>query len=208
MKRKFIEQSVVVASHNRGKVVEISKLLVPYKINTISAKELNLPEPKENGHTFIENAEIKARAASTGSGLAALADDSGLVIPVLGGNPGIFSSRWASNSNGPLNDFATAIHKIKHAIEKTGEDPERQEASFVCALSLCWPDGVIVSYDGIINGSLTFPPRGNKGFGYDPIFIPKNHQSTFGEMNQTKKHQISHRAAAFEKLVGHFVVEP
>jgi XTP/dITP diphosphohydrolase len=203
MKRKFIEQSMVVASHNRGKVVEISKLLVPYKINTISAKELDLPEPEENGHTFVENAEIKARAASTGSGLAALADDSGLVIPVLGGDPGIFSARWALSSNGSFSDFGLAARKIKRAIKKTGLAPEKQEASFVCALSLCWPDGVVVSFEGIINGSLTFPPRGNKGFGYDPIFIPKNHQLTFGEMNQTKKHQISHRARAFKQLIGH-----
>ena len=203
MKRKFTEQSIVIASHNRGKVVEISKLLVPYKINTISAKELDLPEPEENGHTFIENAEIKARSASSRSGLAALADDSGLVVPVLGGDPGILSARWALSSSGTFSDFTLAIHKINRAIKKIGLTPENQEASFVCALSLCWPDGVVISFEGIINGSLTFPPRGNKGFGYDPIFIPKNHQLTFGEMNQVKKHQISHRAQAFEQLIGH-----
>jgi XTP/dITP diphosphohydrolase len=202
MKRKFIEPSAVIASHNPGKVSEISKLLVPYNITTLSAKELRLPEPEENGQTFIENAEIKARTASTGSGLPALADDSGLVIPVLDGSPGIFSARWALEPNGKSN-FTRAIKKIKRAIKKTGGASEGQKASLVCALSLCWPDGVIVSFEGIIQGSLVFPPRGNKGFGYDPIFIPENRQLTFGEMDQIEKHQISHRANAFKKLIEH-----
>jgi XTP/dITP diphosphohydrolase len=203
MKRKFVEQRLVIASHNLGKVNEISKLLAPYKITTIPAGTLGLPEPEENGQTFVENAEIKALSASTRSSLPALADDSGLVIPVLNGDPGIFSARWALEPNGKSGNFMKAIKKIKRAIEKTGATYDGQKASLVCALSLCWPDGVVVSFEGVIYGSLTFPPRGDKGFGYDPIFIPKNRQLTFGEMNQTEKHQISHRADAFKKLIGH-----
>jgi XTP/dITP diphosphohydrolase len=203
MKRKLIERTAVIASHNLGKVAEISKLLIPYEITTISAGELGLPEPEENGHTFIENAEIKASAASTGSGLPALADDSGLVIPILGGDPGIFSARWALAPNSKKGDFTKAIKRIERAIKKTSAACEGQKASFVCALSLCWPDGVIISFEGVIYGSLTFPPRGNKGFGYDPIFIPENRQLTFGEMDQMEKHQISHRAHAFTKLIEH-----
>ena len=203
MKRKFVERHAVIASHNLGKINEISKLLVPYNITTVSAKELGFPEPEETGQTFIENAEIKARAASTGSGLPALADDSGLVIPILGGDPGIFSARWALEPNGKSSSFTEAGKKIKRAIKKTGAASEGQKASLVCALSLCWPDGVILSFEGIIHGSLTFPPRGNKGFGYDPNFIPENRQLTFGEMDQIEKHQISHRANAFKKLIEH-----
>jgi XTP/dITP diphosphohydrolase len=203
MKRKFVERRVVIASHNRGKVDEISKLLVPYNITTLSAKELGLPEPEENGQTFIENAEIKARAASMGAALPALADDSGLVIPILGGDPGIFSARWALEPDGKSSDFTKAIRKIKHAIKKAGVAPEGQKASLVCALSLCWPDGIVVSFEGVIHGSLAFPPRGNKGFGYDPIFIPENRKLTFSEMDQIEKHQISHRSKAFKKFIEH-----
>ena len=203
MERKFIERSILIASHNLGKVNEISKLLVPYKVTTVSARELGLPEPEETGQTFIENAKIKALAASTGSGLPALADDSGLVIPILNGDPGIFSARWALQPDGKNSNFTDAIKKIKRAIKKTGANAGGQEASFVCALSLCWPDGVIVSFKGVIRGSLAFPPQGNKGFGYDPIFIPEKRQLTFGEMDQVEKHQISHRAIAFKKLIEH-----
>nr|HIL77238.1 RdgB/HAM1 family non-canonical purine NTP pyrophosphatase [Rhodospirillales bacterium] len=202
MTQKFIENSVVSASHNLGKVSEISKLLVPLGITTISARELGLAEPDENGQTFIENAEIKALAAAKGSGLPALADDSGLVIPILGGDPGIYSARWALDPNGKGGSFTSAVKKIKHSIEKMGATSEGQKASFACALSLCWPDEVIISFEGFVHGSLTFPPRGNKGFGYDPIFIPENHQLTFGEMDPIEKHQISHRAQAFKKLIG------
>ena len=202
MTRKFIENSAVIASHNPGKVHEISKLLVPHGIATISAGELCLPEPEENGQTFIENAEIKALAAAKESGLPALADDSGLVIPILGGDPGIYSARWTLDSNGKSGNFASAIKKIQRSIQKIGATSEGQKAYFACALSLCWPDEVIISFEGFVHGSLTFPPRGNKGFGYDPIFIPKNHQLTFGEMDPIKKHQISHRAEAFKKLIG------
>jgi XTP/dITP diphosphohydrolase len=203
MKRKFVERHAVIASHNLGKIDEIRELLIPYNITTISAKELNFPEPEETGQTFVENAEIKARAASTGSGLPALADDSGLVIPILGGDPGIFSARWALEPDGKSSNFTKAIRKIKHAIKKAGVAPEGQKASLVCALSLCWPDGIVVSFEGVIQGSLAFPPRGNKGFGYDPIFIPENRKLTFSEMDQIEKHQISHRSKAFKKFIEH-----
>ena len=203
MKRKFIERTLIIASHNFGKVEEIGKLLVPYKVRTLSARELSLPEPEENGQTFIENAEIKARSASEGSGFPALADDSGLRIPVLGGDPGIFSARWALSTSGKSNDFTAAITKIERAIKKIEPTSTGQKASFICALSLCWPDGDIVSFEGVIHGTLTFPPRGNKGFGYDPIFVPEDRQLTFGEMDQIEKHQISHRSIAFKKLIKH-----
>jgi XTP/dITP diphosphohydrolase len=203
MARKLQEKKAVIASHNMGKVSEISELLSLYKITTVSAGELNLPEPEENGQTFIENAEIKARASAKGSGLVALADDSGLVVPILDGQPGIYSARWAADPRGKGGNFSYAIEKIKFAIKKTGNDVSGQQAYFVCALSLCWPDDYILSFEGYIQGTLTFPPRGNKGFGYDPIFLPENNSLTFGEMSPVEKHKISHRADAFKKLAGH-----
>ena len=202
--RKFSEKRVIIASHNPGKVPEIQQLLSSYEIKTISALELGLPEPEETGQTFIENAEIKARASAKGSGLVALADDSGLVIPTLGGEPGIYSARWATDSSGKRGNFSYAIKKIKSAIEKKGASVNTQKAYFVCALSLCWPDDFIVSVEGYVHGTLTFPPRGDKGFGYDPIFLPKNHKLTFGEMDPITKSKINHRSDAFKKLSGSY----
>jgi len=201
MPRKFTEQKLVIASHNPGKVIEINELLNSFGVEAISAGELGLPEPIEDGLTFIANAEIKARASAAGSNLPALADDSGLVVPILDGNPGIYSARWAENPNGETKNFAYAMNKVKQAIEATGEKPEGQKAYFACALSLCWPDLHVETFEGQIHGTLTFPPKGDKGFGYDPIFIPINYQLTFGEMDPGKKHQMSHRAEAFKKLV-------
>lgn len=197
MSRKFAEKKLVIASHNSGKVIEINALLNPFGVEAISAGELGLPEPVEDGLTFMANAELKARAAATGSNLPALADDSGLVVPVLGGDPGIYSARWAGENK----DFDLAMQKIADAIKAKGQEPEGQSAYFACALSLCWPDGDIETLEGTVHGTLTFPPRGTHGFGYDPIFVPINYQLTFGEMDPAKKHQMSHRAAAFKKLV-------
>ncbi len=203
MARKFTEKKLVIASHNPGKVIEINELLSPFGVEAISAGDLGLAEPVEDGLTFTANAEIKARAAALGSGLGALADDSGLVVPVLNGDPGIYSARWAGESK----DFDLAMNKVKQAIEAKGGTAEGQSAYFACALSLCWPktaeteDFHIETLEGTVHGTLTFPPRGEKGFGYDPIFVPINYQLTFGEMDQTEKHQMSHRAEAFRKLV-------
>ncbi|MEE2998584.1 MAG: RdgB/HAM1 family non-canonical purine NTP pyrophosphatase [Pseudomonadota bacterium] len=201
MPRKFIEDRIVIASHNKGKVREISKLLVPHGVSPLSARQLDLPIPEENGKTFVENAEIKAIASAKSSGLPALADDSGLVIPILGGKPGIYSARWTLDGKGQNDNFDYAIRKIKDSIKKIGLNPNGQKAFFTCALSLCWPDEVMISFEGYVHGSLSFPPKGDKGFGYDPIFIPKNQKMTFGEMLPSEKHQISHRADAFNKLL-------
>ena len=201
MVRKFTEKKLVIASHNPGKVKEINDLLSQFGVEVVSAGELGLPEPIEDGDTFVANAELKARAAANGSKLPALADDSGLVVPLLDGDPGIYSARWAVNPAGSNKDFDYAMNKVRQAIEATGEKPEGQKAYFACALSLCWPDNYIETLEGTVHGSLTFPPRGAKGFGYDPIFVPINYQLTFGEMDQAEKHRISHRADAFNKLV-------
>ncbi|MBT3991239.1 MAG: RdgB/HAM1 family non-canonical purine NTP pyrophosphatase [Rhodospirillaceae bacterium] len=197
MPRKFTEKKLVIASHNPGKVFEINDLLQDFGVEVVSAGDLGLPEPIEDGLTFVANAEIKARAATEGSGLPALADDSGLVVPLLDGDPGIYSARWAE----PGKDFDLAMKKIRDAIVAKGKNPEGQNAYFACALSLCWPNGEIETLEGTVHGTLTFPPKGKKGFGYDPIFVPINYQLTFGEMDQTEKHRISHRADAFQKLV-------
>ena len=201
MARKFTEKKLVIASHNPGKVYEINNLLSPFGVEVVSAGELGLPEPVEDGDTFSVNAELKARAAAKGADLPALADDSGLVVPVLDGDPGIYSARWAENPTGSNKDFDYAMNKVRQAIKTKGINPEGQNAYFTCSLSLCWPDHQVETLEGTVNGSLTFPPRGEKGFGYDPIFVPINYQLTFGEMNQNEKHRISHRADAFNKLV-------
>ena len=201
MTKRFAEKKLVIASHNLGKIIEIIELLSPFGVEGVAAGDLGVQEPVEDGLTFIANAEIKARAAAEGSGLPALADDSGLVVPVLGGDPGIYSARWAQGLSGKSKDFSVAMKKVEQAIEAKGQNPDGQNAHFFCALSLCWPNGDIKAFEGIVRGTLTFPPKGNKGFGYDPIFIPINYQLTFSEMDQAEKHQMSHRADAFNKLV-------
>jgi len=192
MARRFTGDTLVIASHNKGKVREIAELLGDYVAHFPSAGELGLAEPEETEATFIGNAELKARAAALASGLPALADDSGLVVPALGGAPGIYSARWA----GPDKDFSFAMRRVE--MELGAGDPA---AHFVCALSLAWPDGHVESVEGRIDGRLVFPPRGDRGFGYDPIFIMSGRDITFAEMDPAEKHAVSHRADAFAQLV-------
>ena len=184
---------LVIASHNAGKVREIGELLAPWNVDVISAGTLGLPEPEETGITFAENAELKARAAAQASQLPALADDSGLVVDALGGDPGIYSARWA----GPGKDFDMAMSRILKGLE----DKTDRSARFICVLSLAWPDGRIQTFHGKVEGTIAPAPQGSQGFGYDPIFIPNGHTVTFGEFNPDAKHAISHRADAFNQLV-------
>jgi len=184
---------LVIASHNAGKVREIGELLAPYGVIVVSAGELGLAEPEETGATFVANAELKARAAAAAAGLPALADDSGLAVDALGGEPGIYSARWG----GPAKDFGLAMAKVN---ERLGSAADRR-ARFVCALALAWPDGACATFEGVVEGDIVWPPRGSQGFGYDPIFQALGHGVTFGEMDPAAKHAISHRADAFRKLV-------
>lgn len=190
--RRFTGDALVIASHNAGKVREFADLLGPYVKSFTSAGQLGLPEPEETGTSFVENAELKARATAA-AGHVALSDDSGLVVPALGGDPGIYSARWA----GPSKDFAMAMRKVEEGLAG-GKD---RRAYFVCALSLAWPDGHVETVEGRCWGTLVWPPRGEKGFGYDAMFKPDGHDITFGEMDPVKKHEMSHRADAFRQLV-------
>ena len=194
--RKLGPGKLVIASHNPGKVREIGELLAPYGIETVSAAALDLPEPDETGTTFIANAELKAMQAADLSGLPALADDSGLCVEALNGDPGIFSARWA----GPTKDFSLAMQLVWDNIQAKGPDAGH-DAHFVCALALAWPDGHVEAFEGRVDGTITWPPRGDRGFGYDPIFQPQGHSISFGEMDPAKKHAMSHRADAFAQLV-------
>ena len=186
---------LVVASHNQGKVREIKALLGPHGIEPVSAADLKLPEPEETGATFIANAELKARAAADASGHAALADDSGLWVNALDGAPGIYSARWA----GPTKDFRIAMARVEKELRQ--EHATDLSAKFVCALSLAMPHGEIKSFEGEVHGHLSFPPRGTKGFGYDPIFVPQGWDQTFAEIDPHVINDMSHRARAFEKLL-------
>ena len=186
---------LVVASHNSGKVREIKALLGPHGIEPIGAGDLGLPEPDETAATFTGNAELKARAAALASGHFALADDSGLSVTALGGAPGIYSARWA----GPTKDFTFAMARIERELQERAATD--YSAHFTCALSLCSPHGEMRTFVGEVHGTLTFPPRGTHGFGYDPIFIAQGMELTFGEMEPQAKHAMSHRAKAFEKLL-------
>ncbi|WP_375402594.1 RdgB/HAM1 family non-canonical purine NTP pyrophosphatase [uncultured Sphingomonas sp.] len=194
--RKLRPGKLVIASHNIGKVREIRALLGPYGVEPVSAAELDLPEPEETGTTFVANAELKARAAADLSGLPALADDSGLCVEALGGDPGILSARWG----GPEKDFDEAMRLVERAIAATGPDASR-DAHFVCALALAWPDGHVEWFEGRVDGTLVNPPRGQRGFGYDPMFVLNGMTETFGEIDPDHKHAVSHRALAFEQLV-------
>ncbi len=196
--RKFAADKLVVASHNAGKVREIGALMSPFGVDTISADELNLPEPIEDGETFIANAELKARSAADKSGLVALADDSGLVVPALGGRPGIYSARWAIDPETGIRDFIYGMGKLEHELNKIDGN---RAAYFACALSLAWPDGHVESFEGRVYGALVWPIRGQNGFGYDPMFQADGYDITFGEMEAASKHDISHRANAFKKLI-------
>lgn len=191
-------KKLVIASHNKGKVKEIGELLAPLGFSVVSAAEMNIDEPEEIGLTFAENAILKALNTTKKTGLPALADDSGLAIPALGGAPGIYSARWA----GADKNFGAAFARIKQELtDKKIADASGTPAYFICSLCLALPDKNTQVFEGRIDGTLTFPPRGEHGFGYDPIFIPENCDITFAEMNSTKKHAMSHRAKAFEKLL-------
>ncbi|MEZ5759412.1 MAG: RdgB/HAM1 family non-canonical purine NTP pyrophosphatase [Emcibacteraceae bacterium] len=196
MARKFAENKLVVASHNKGKVREISDLLAPFGVEVLSSAELNLSEPVEDGDSFIANAEIKSKTASHESGLVALADDSGLVVPSLDGAPGIHSARYAYNPWKEERDFNYAMGKLNLELGK-----KDRGAYFACALSLAWPDGHVETFEGQVHGKLVWPIRGENGFGYDPMFVADGYEQTFGEMNADEKHAISHRANAFKKLI-------
>jgi len=191
--RAFAGDTLVVATHNPGKAVEIADLLAPFAIAVVTAGTLGLPEPEETGTTFEANAALKARAAAQGAGRPALADDSGLVVNALGGDPGIYSARWA----GPGKDFAVAMRKVE---DRLGANPDRS-AYFVGVLALTWPDGHVELFRGEVHGRLTWPPRGTRGFGYDPMFLAEGQALTFGELEPAEKHRVSHRAIAFRKLV-------
>ena len=193
MARHFAEKKLVIASHNPGKVREIGELLAPFDVSVVSAGELNLPEPEETETSFIGNAILKAKAAASGANLPALADDSGLAVTALNGDPGIYSARWA----GPDKDFGIAMQMVQDDL---GDSADRT-AKFVCALALAWPDGHVESFQGEVHGTISWPPRGDKGFGYDPIFVPDGHAMTFAEMEPQAKHAMSHRAIAFRQLV-------
>jgi XTP/dITP diphosphohydrolase len=194
--RKLKPGKLVIASHNAGKLREIQALLGPYGIEPVSAAALDLPEPEETGTTFIANAELKAMQAADLSGLPALADDSGLCVDALLGDPGIFSARWA----GPDKDFDLAMRLVHDAVEAKGPDVGH-DAHFICALALAWPDGHVEVFEGRVDGTLVWPPRGGNGFGYDAMFQPIGHDISFGEMDPEAKHAMSHRADAFAKLV-------
>ncbi|MBL8629751.1 MAG: RdgB/HAM1 family non-canonical purine NTP pyrophosphatase [Rhodospirillaceae bacterium] len=193
MPRIFSEPQLVLATHNKGKVREINDLLAPFKVKVVSAGELGLPEPEETETTFIGNAKLKALAAAKASNLPALSDDSGLAVAALDGAPGIYSARWA----GPNKDFNFAMERVEDELKGKAD----RSAKFVCALSLCWPDGHCETFEGEVHGTLIYPPRGNQGFGYDPMFVPTGHNITFGEMEPNAKHAMSHRAHAFKQLV-------
>ena len=183
---------MVIATHNPGKLAEMQDLLRPYGVKAVSAGALGLAEPEETGATFEENAELKARAAATASGLPALADDSGLVVAALDGAPGIYSARWA----GAAKDFGPAMKRVEKELQ--GKSDRR--AYFVAVLALAWPDGHSESFRGEVHGSVVFPPRGTRGFGYDPIFLPEGKAETFGELDPAARMAVSHRSVAFRKL--------
>ncbi|GAB4541618.1 MAG: RdgB/HAM1 family non-canonical purine NTP pyrophosphatase [Parvularculaceae bacterium] len=199
MPRQFTSPSLVIASHNAGKIREIRALFTPLGVACDDAAALGLAEPEETGASFETNAELKARAAAEAAGLPALADDSGLAVDALGGAPGIYSARWAGESR----DFGVAMARVEEELQRAnaGKTPENRAASFVCALTLAWPDGHCETFRGEIAGRIVWPPRGEKGFGYDPIFVAEGMTETFGEIDPAEKHAISHRARAFAALL-------
>ena len=195
-----IGDKLVIATHNPGKLREIAALIEPLGISCVGAEELGLPEPEEIGNTFADNADLKAREAADLAGIPALADDSGLCVDALQGLPGIFSARWAEDEDGNR-DWMRAMEKVWREVEATEPDAA-PAAHFVCSLAIAWPsDGQTETFDGRVEGILVWPPRGDRGFGYDPMFAPAGYQETFGELDPEHKHSISHRADAFRKLV-------
>ncbi len=203
MSRKLSPGQLIIASHNAGKVREITALLGSYGMEPVSAADMGLPEPEETGTTFIENASLKALAAATTAGVVALSDDSGLCVSALGGAPGVYTADWAERAayeGGPGRDWYMAMGKVEGKLAALGADVDRS-AAFVCTLALAWPDGHVESFEGRVKGALTWPPRGALGFGYDPVFVPEGGTQTFAEISPADKYAISHRAEAFRKLV-------
>ena len=207
--RKLETKTIVVASHNAGKIAEIADLIGPMGFVAKSAAELNFVEPDETGTTFEENARIKALASAVASGLPALSDDSGLVVDALGGDPGVYTANWAETADG-TRDFAMAMQKVETALQKVGATTaDKRTSHFVSVLCLAWPDGHTELFRGEVEGTIVWPPRGSAGFGYDPIFQPLGHDVTFGEMTAQEKHgwkpgepeALSHRARAFKRFV-------
>lgn len=204
MPRRPITGRLVIATHNPGKLAEMRDLLAIYGVDAISAGELGLPEPEEIGTTFAANARTKATAAAKAGNMPAFADDSGITVDTLDGQPGIYSARWA----GPAKDFQAAMNKIHTMLlERDAKSPERRRAHFISALCVAWPDGHVEEFEAAVNGTVVWPPRGNRGFGYDPVFLPDGQTRTFGEMSAEEKHGLpprgrglSHRARAFLKL--------
>lgn len=197
--RKLTGARLVIATHNAGKVKEIRALLAPFGIEAVSAAELDLPEPDETGTTFMANAELKAMAAADLSGLPALADDSGLCVDALDGDPGVYTANWAETADG-RRDWALAMGRVHAKLEALGPDVSRA-AHFVSTLALAWPDGHVEWFEGRVDGVLVWPPRGAAGFGYDPMFVPAGDTRTFAEMSFEEKQANNHRARAFAKFV-------
>jgi XTP/dITP diphosphohydrolase len=196
--RKIEEDTIVIATHNNGKLVEISELFKNFKIKTISVSKFNLKEPKETESTFIGNARIKAHFASEATGLPALSDDSGLVVDGLNGAPGVYTADWATTAQG--RNFDLAMEKVWSLLEEK-KTPFPRIAHFICVLCLAWPDGHDEIFEGSISGQIVWPMKGTKGFGFDPVFLPDGQTKTFGEMSPEKKHNMSHRSVAFKKLL-------
>lgn len=206
--RRLDERRLVVASHNEGKLREFADLMAPFGIEAKSAKDFGLTEPEETGSTFEENAYIKAFAAASATGLPAMSDDSGLCVDALGGQPGVYTANWAQTPEG-TRDFAIAMQRTEVAMQQVGaSDPAKRTGSFVAVICLAWPDGHAEYFRGEVEGHLVWPPRGDKGFGYDPVFLPEGYDRTFGEMTAQEKHgwkpgmdaALSHRARAFQKF--------
>ncbi|WP_108810653.1 RdgB/HAM1 family non-canonical purine NTP pyrophosphatase [Sphingorhabdus sp. Alg231-15] len=201
--RKLTPGKLIIASHNQGKVREIRALLAPFGIEPVSAAELDLPEPEETGTTFAENALLKARASAEGASCVALSDDSGLCVSALNGAPGVYTADWAeaaSYEGGPGRDWYMAMGKVEGKLAELGHETDRS-AYFICTLALAWPDGHSETFEGRVQGNLIWPPRGTLGFGYDPVFQPLGFDQTFAELDPQQKHDMSHRADAFKKLV-------
>ncbi len=194
MSLNIFGEKIIIASHNQGKISEFRDLFVGYDIDLASSIDFNVPEPEENGNTFSENALIKAEETMLSTGYISLSDDSGLCVEALNWGPGIYSARWAGKDR----DFSKAMNLIKNNLDKLGIDSSK--ANFTCSLAIVWPNGDHRVYEGSVYGSLSFPPKGKNGFGYDPIFVPDGHRLTFGEMDPDFKHSISHRAEAFNLL--------
>ncbi len=198
---------LVLATHSGGKLAELRELLAPFGLQLITAPELNLPEPDETGTTFEENARIKAHAAAQASGIVALADDSGLCVDALGGKPGVYTANWASA--GPMRDYDTGMRRVEDALQAAGANtPADRKGAFVATFCLAHPDGREQLFVGRVDGTLVWPPRGDSGFGFDPVFMPEGHDVTFGEMPSRNKHGwapgqtgLSHRARAFASFV-------